>query len=170
MIPLYLFTGFLDAGKTSFVQETMADPRFSSGEKTFLLLCEEGEEEYDPKKFAGGENVTIVTISDQSEMTAEYLRNLTAKYHSDRVVLEYNGMWPMSAFDPPTPRPAQGRYQDIRPARRRSCCPVHANAEEGAGDGILPHDGRIPKRGVIAPMGRPSFLHLFWRKCSRQLR
>ena len=69
MIPLYLFTGFLDAGKTSFIQETMADPRFSSdGEKTLLLLCEEGEEEYDKEKFAGGENVTIVTVSDQSEM------------------------------------------------------------------------------------------------------
>lgn len=97
MIPLYLFTGFLDSGKTSFIQETLADPRFSSGEKTLLLLCEEGETEYDPDKFAGG-NVTLVTISSPEEMTAEYLRNLTAKHHSDRVLLEYNGMWPMSVL------------------------------------------------------------------------
>ena len=89
MIPLYLFTGFLDSGKTSFIQETLADPRFSSGEKTLLLLCEEGEAEYAPDKFAGG-NVTIETISSPEEMTAEYLRNLTAKHHSDRVLLEYN--------------------------------------------------------------------------------
>ena len=47
-IPVYLFTGFLDAGKTKFIQETLEDARFNSGESTLLLLCEEGEEEYDP--------------------------------------------------------------------------------------------------------------------------
>ena len=127
MIPLYLFTGFLDAGKTSFIQETMADPRFSSdGEKTLLLLCEEGEEEYDKEKFAGGENVTIVTVSDQSEMTAQYLRNLTAKYHSDRVVLEYNGMWPMSVLITNMPRNWQ-LYQHIMVADAGSFALYNAN-------------------------------------------
>ena len=126
MIPLYLFTGFLDAGKTSFVQETMADPRFSSGEKTLLILCEEGEEEYDPKKFASGENVTIITIEDQSEMTAEYLRNLTAKYHSDRVLMEYNGMWPMSVLITNMPRNWQ-LYQHIMVADAGSFALYNAN-------------------------------------------
>ena len=111
MIPLYLFTGFLDSGKTSFIQETLADPRFSSGEKTLLLLCEEGEAEYAPDKFAGG-NVTIETISSPEEMTAEYLRNLTAKHHSDRVLLEYNGMWPMSVLVTHMPKNWQ-LYQHI---------------------------------------------------------
>ena len=46
-VPVYLFTGFLEAGKTKFIQETLEDKRFNSGEKTMLLLCEEGEEEYD---------------------------------------------------------------------------------------------------------------------------
>ena len=50
-IPVYSFTGFLDSGKTKFIQETLEDPRFNSGERTLLLLCEEGVEEYEPDKF-----------------------------------------------------------------------------------------------------------------------
>ena len=50
-LPVYLFTGFLDAGKTRFIQETLEDERFHKGERTLLLLCEEGEEEYDPERF-----------------------------------------------------------------------------------------------------------------------
>ena len=46
-IPVYLFVGFLESGKTKFIQVTLEDKRFNSGEKTMLLLCEEGEEEYD---------------------------------------------------------------------------------------------------------------------------
>ena len=45
--PVYLFLGFLESGKTKFIQETLEDPRFNSGEKTLLLVCEEGEEEYE---------------------------------------------------------------------------------------------------------------------------
>ena len=45
-VPVFLFTGFLEAGKTKFIQETLEDARFNNGEQTLLLLCEEGEEEY----------------------------------------------------------------------------------------------------------------------------
>ena len=45
-IPVYLFVGFLESGKTKFIQETFEDPNFDSGDKTLLLVCEEGEEEY----------------------------------------------------------------------------------------------------------------------------
>ena len=38
-IPVYLFTGFLESGKTKFIQETLEDERFNAGEKTLLLLC-----------------------------------------------------------------------------------------------------------------------------------
>ena len=47
-IPVYLFTGFLDAGKTTFIQETLEDPQFNDGQKTLILLCEEGETELSP--------------------------------------------------------------------------------------------------------------------------
>ena len=51
-IPVYLFTGFLEAGKTKFIQETLEDKRFNSGERMLLLVCEEGIEEYEPEEFA----------------------------------------------------------------------------------------------------------------------
>ena len=48
---MYVFTGFLESGKTKFIQETLEDPRFNSGERTLLLVFEEGEEEYDPTTY-----------------------------------------------------------------------------------------------------------------------
>ena len=47
-LPVYLFTGFLESGKTKFIQETLEDSRFNAGERTLLLVCEEGVEEYEP--------------------------------------------------------------------------------------------------------------------------
>ena len=91
-ISVYLFLGFLDSGKTKFIQETLEDPRMDNGEKTLLLVCEEGEEEYAPDKFAVG-NVVKVTIDGADELTFENLRDLTAKHQIDRVVIEYNGTW-----------------------------------------------------------------------------
>lgn len=69
-IPVYLFTGFLEAGKTRFIQETLEDARFNAGERTLLLLCEEGEEEYAPDTFAGS-NVFIETIEAESGLAAD---------------------------------------------------------------------------------------------------
>ena len=71
-IPVYLFVGFLESGKTKFIQETFEDPNFDSGDKTLLLVCEEGEIEYDPSKFAFG-GVHVAQIEDKSELTAENL-------------------------------------------------------------------------------------------------
>ena len=91
-IPIYLFTGFLESGKTTFLQETLEDPDFCTGEKTLLLLCEEGEIELEPKKFAGG-NVTIVPVENEQDLTREFLESQTKQRRIDRVIIEYNGMW-----------------------------------------------------------------------------
>ena len=91
-IPVYLFVGFLESGKTKFIQETFEDPQFDSGDKTLLLICEEGEEEYDPEKFAFG-GVYPATLEDKSELTKENLEMLAQKSGCGRVVVEYNGMW-----------------------------------------------------------------------------
>ncbi len=96
--PVYLFLGFLESGKTKFIQETFEDPRFSSGEKTLLLVCEEGVEEYETVKFVGGEDVDLVVIEDSDQLTDKYLTELQLKYGSDRVVVEYNGMWALEDF------------------------------------------------------------------------
>ena len=91
-IPVYLFVGQLESGKTKFIQETMEDPNFDSGDKTLLLVCEEGEIEYDPSKFAFG-GVHVAQIEDKSELTAENLTALEKKSGCGRVIIEYNGMW-----------------------------------------------------------------------------
>ena len=93
-IPVYLFTGFLEAGKTKSIQETLADDRFNQGENTLLLMCEDGEEEYEPKLFSdGGRNVFIEEISDISELNRKNLVHLEKKHKAKRVIIEYNGMW-----------------------------------------------------------------------------
>ncbi|MCI8828929.1 MAG: hypothetical protein HFE98_08780 [Ruminiclostridium sp.] len=96
-IPVYLFTGFLDAGKTKFIQETLEDVRFNNGESTLLLLCEEGEEEYDPSAFSG-RNVFIELIEEPSGLTPQNLERLQKKHAVERVVVEFNGMWMLDAL------------------------------------------------------------------------
>ena len=91
-LPVCLFTGFLDAGKTRFIQETLEDERFHKGERTLLLLCEEGEEEYDPERFCAP-NVFQRVIEDESDFTPENLQKLQREVLPERVIVEYNGMW-----------------------------------------------------------------------------
>ncbi len=96
--PVYLFLGFLESGKTKFIQETFEDPRFSSGEKTLLLVCEEGIEEYETIRFSGAENVLLEVIDAPSQLNEAYLTKLQAECGAERVVVEYNGMWAVEDF------------------------------------------------------------------------
>ncbi len=91
-IPVYLFTGFLEGGKTSIIQESLNDEKFNTGEKTLVILCEEGEVELDSSKF-WGKNVTISVIEDKDSLTREKLESLTVNRKIDRIIIEYNGMW-----------------------------------------------------------------------------
>ncbi len=91
-VPVYLFTGFLEGGKTKFIQETMEDKRFNSGERTLVLLCEEGEEELDLSTYPS-KNVYIRTLDDPDDLNPENLTHLFHETGAVRVVIEYNGMW-----------------------------------------------------------------------------
>ena len=89
-IPVYAFTGFLDSGKTKFIQETLEDERFNAGERTLLLVFEEGEEEYDLSTYPH-KNV-FVEVLDQQTVTTKQLHALAKKYKAQRIVAELNGM------------------------------------------------------------------------------
>ena len=89
-IPVYVFTGFLDSGKTKFIQQTLEDPRFNAGERTLLLVFEEGEEEFDISAYPH-QNVYIEVL-DQQSVTTKELQNLAKKHKAQRVVAELNGM------------------------------------------------------------------------------
>ncbi len=96
-IPIYMVNGFLESGKTTFIQETLSDPYFSDGGKTLLIACEEGEEEYDLHVLESYDT-TLVTIEGKAEFTAEFLEECQKKYKPSQVMIEWNGMWGMQLF------------------------------------------------------------------------
>ena len=91
-IPVYLFTGFLESGKTKFIQETLEDKRFHKNERTLVLVCEEGVEEYDASKIPT-KNILFETIDEESDLSEERLAEAAKKVKATRVMIEYNGMW-----------------------------------------------------------------------------
>lgn len=96
-VAVYLFTGFLEAGKTSFVKETMKDPNFNDGKRKYLVItCEDGEEEYDPTEF--GENVSFASFDDPQRITVDRLSAMQKRAGADIIVVEYNGMWTLDTF------------------------------------------------------------------------
>lgn len=97
--PVYIFSGFLESGKTTFVQGTMEDRRFNGGERTLILLCEEGEVELDLSKYPqAGKNTTVRVVDEQEELTEENLKKWAAQCRCERVIVEYNGMWLIQPF------------------------------------------------------------------------
>lgn len=127
-IPVYLFTGFLEGGKTKVILETLNDKNFNSGERFLLLVCEEGIEEYDPSAFAAP-NVFLAVIDDPSELTEGNLAAFCKKYRCERVIIEYNGMWLLN--DLYNALPADWMvYQEIMIADASSFLSYNANMRQ----------------------------------------
>lgn len=96
-VAVYLFTGFLEAGKTKFITETMCDPNFNDGKHKYLIItCEEGEEEYDPEELS--ENISFASFDDVQRITSDRLLAMQKRAGADVVVIEYNGMWTLDNF------------------------------------------------------------------------
>lgn len=100
-IPVYLVAGFLDSGKTNFINGILEDG-FAREDRTLLLCCEEGDEEYNKRAL---DNVTVVTVDDEDELTLDLLRSLEKKHRPKQVLIEYNGMWQLERL-----------YRDVLPA------------------------------------------------------
>ena len=93
-IPLYLITGFLDSGKTTLLTDTLNMDYFNDGQRTVLLRCEDGEEEYDQQQLSH-RNCRLIPIEDQEQLNTAFLQEVDRRYQPERVLVEYNGMWPM---------------------------------------------------------------------------
>lgn len=93
--PVYLVTGFLESGKTKFIQETLQDPRFTEDERVLVIACEEGEEELDFSLFAS-KDVFYEVIEDSEDMSPEAFIRLQKKHGATKILIEYNGMWQIS--------------------------------------------------------------------------
>lgn len=92
MIKSYLVNGFMDAGKTTFIKNLLKQDYFRTGEKTLLLLCEEGEEEYDVDELQRNQ-VYIAEIDKEEDFNPDYILKLEQPIRPMRVIIEYNGMW-----------------------------------------------------------------------------
>lgn len=94
MIPVYMINGFLDSGKTEFIQYTLAQPYFQMRGKTLLIVCEEGEIEYD-KQLLTKSKTEMELIEEEEDFTSQTLIALEKKHRPARIIIEYNGMWNM---------------------------------------------------------------------------
>ncbi len=95
-IPVYLFAGFLEAGKTAFIASVLQDPGFTQNEKTLIIQCEEGLDEFEPAMLRNTHSV-IEMIEDEDEFEEETLKSFLRRHHPDRVIIEMNGMWNLDA-------------------------------------------------------------------------
>lgn len=134
-LPVYLFTGFLEGGKTHIIQESMEDQKFNSGEKTMILQCEEGIDELDASRFYG-RNVYLETIEDESQLTKENLTALGKKHRLDRIIIEYNGMWQLNTLYENLPD-TWGIYQEMMFADANSFLAYNTNMRQLTVDKLL---------------------------------
>ncbi|MBP5324401.1 MAG: GTPase [Pseudobutyrivibrio sp.] len=111
-IPVYVFTGFMDSGKTTLIQETLFENDFAAGgeDRILILSCEDGDVEYDIEKLKTV-NAQVVSIDSEEEFNLENLTRISKEYNPDVIFLEYNGTWGVDKiYDEPLPEgwvPAQ---------------------------------------------------------------
>lgn len=96
-IPVYLFSGFMDSGKTTLVRQTLVEQDFGDGASTLLIVCEDGEIEYDEDEMRDV-NTTVIVIEEEDGFTEEKLAELHTDYQPDQVFIEYNGTWGMDTL------------------------------------------------------------------------
>lgn len=89
---VYFINGFLEAGKTTFIKELLSKESFRISGKTLLLLCEEGDVEYDAEELAAT-NTVLELIEEAEDFTEEHVTELEKKHRPERVIVEFNGMW-----------------------------------------------------------------------------
>ena len=92
MKPVYMINGFLESGKTSFIKYTLGQPYFQTSGCTLLILCEEGEEEYDAALLKRSGTVLEI-IEEEEDFTPAHLLELDKRHNPERIMIEYNGMW-----------------------------------------------------------------------------
>jgi len=92
MKPVYMINGFLESGKSEFICFTLAQPYFRIKGKTLLILCEEGEVEYEAQLLAQT-NTVVELIEEEEDFNPTHLAELEKKHKPERIIVEYNGMW-----------------------------------------------------------------------------
>lgn len=92
MKPVYMINGFLESGKTEFISFTLAQNYFQIRGKTLLILCEEGENEYDPDLLKKSRTI-VELVEKEEDFNPAHLTDLEKLHKPERIVVEFNGMW-----------------------------------------------------------------------------
>ena len=101
--PIYIITGFLESGKTTMIREMLTDDYFTGGERTLVIVCEEGEEEYDEALLKKANAVKIEAQSIE-ELEGGLFQRLNREYKPERIIIEYNSTWTLPRlFKAPKP-------------------------------------------------------------------
>ena len=125
---VYLFTGFLDSGKTTFIKETMKDPNFNDGKRRYLVIqCEEGEEEFTPDELP--ENVKVVSFTEEDRLTPDRLSALAKRANANIVIIEYNGMWMLDSLYNALPKDFM-IYQEVAIIDAKTAISYNANMRQ----------------------------------------
>lgn len=123
-LPVFLINGFLEAGKTDFIKFTLGQEYFQSEETTLLLLCEEGESEYD-QALLDQYHVKVVKLEQETDFNEEYLAQLESRFKPGRIIIEWNGMWNQDdLYDGPMSEKVLAETQNREPAYQVSL-PAH---------------------------------------------
>jgi hypothetical protein len=92
MKPVYMINGFLESGKTEFIRFTLGQQYFQVRGKTLLILCEEGENEYEPELLRKS-RTEVELVECEEDFNPLHLAELEKKHKPERIVIEFNGMW-----------------------------------------------------------------------------
>ena len=92
MKPVYVINGFLESGKTEFITFTLGQPYFQIRGKTLLLLCEEGEIEYE-EELLKKSRTEVELIEREEDFNPSHLLELEKKHKPELIIIDYNGMW-----------------------------------------------------------------------------
>lgn len=87
-----LFTGFLDSGKTTLINEALHSPDFLDYNQTLLIVCEEGDEEYD-EAWLKKNGIIKYVVDEEEKLNEFFLEGLELNYRPDHVMIEFNGTW-----------------------------------------------------------------------------
>ncbi len=97
MIPVYIVSGLLDSGKTTFIQTTLLEQEWMNQGTTLLILCEEGEYEL-PDNYKRKKRIAAVPVSSPDSFSESFCRELTSRLHPVQIIIEFNGMWNLQEF------------------------------------------------------------------------
>ncbi len=108
-VPIFIVNGLLDSGKTSLIKEIIENNVSYQTGNTLLVICEEGEVEYEDD-WRNEFNVHIAYVSSQEELTKEFLISLDEQYTPGQIVLEMNSFFDLEQIEFPEYMPL---YQQI---------------------------------------------------------